>query len=100
MASLKLGPLRLVAGVRSGAPIALRDGSLTPRTLSLRIDFAQGGWFFNAPIGFDIARAGAAVERRVIVDSTRLALIALGLLTLVTGTTALAAELKARISRD
>ena len=100
MASLDLGSVRLFAGVRSGAPITLRDGSLTPRALSLRVDFAQGGCFWNLSIGFDLERAGAARERRLIVDATRLALIALGLFTLVTGTSALAATLKGRISRD
>lgn len=99
MAALKLGPVRLFAGVRTGAPIALRDGALTPRAFSLRIDFPYGGWFWNAPIGFDLESAGAARQRHLVVDVTRVALIALGLLTMVTGTSALAAELKGRIQQ-
>ncbi|MGL4649230.1 MAG: hypothetical protein ACRC1H_07465 [Caldilineaceae bacterium] len=102
MTALKLGSVELRAGVRAGAPIPLRDGQLIPRAFSLVIQWPSGVQFWNLPIGFDIERVlatGVQRERRVIVDVTRLALIALGLLTAITGTSALRAELKGRINR-
>jgi hypothetical protein len=107
MAELSIGPLQVAGGLVGGAPIVVRAGSVIPRVLMLRVQWKQGGWFWSTPVGFDLQRtsdAGApgertVGERHIILDLTRLALIALGMLTAITGTSALRSQLQRRIGR-
>jgi hypothetical protein len=99
MTELSIGPVRFGAGLRIGEPIPLRDGTLTPRALAFTARWPGGGWFHNTPVDFTVQRTGQAATRHWVVDGTRLLLVALGIFTAMTGTSAARAELKRRIDR-
>ena len=80
-------------GRRSGAPLTIRTGSdragtdragtgeevrITPQSLVLLIHAGVWGYVWNWPLAVSVQRGGQ-VERKAVVDVTRLALWALGL---------------------
>jgi hypothetical protein len=89
--NLLLGHFR--SGVRTGTPVAISDVTITPRSVSIVIEFSHAVWAWNLPVGIEVERNGIA-ERIPIVDSTRWILLSLTALALLSGSLGLRRTLR------
>jgi hypothetical protein len=89
---------RFTWGVRRGEPIAIPGGSATPRALHVAVRLPHVVYVWNTPLGIDLQR-GERTERVPAIDVTRLALVLLGLFTLLTGTATIRRMLQKEIAR-
>ena len=81
-------PFAFSFGRRTGAPLAVATGTgeevqITPESLVLLVHGRRWGYVWNWPLAVSVACAGRGgqVERKAVVDATRLALWVLGLIT-------------------
>jgi hypothetical protein len=58
--------------IRSGAPIAVGDVTITPQSRALAVRWPGGGWVWNRPVGVLVERGGET-NSIPILDLTRVA---------------------------